>query len=82
MTTNLLSVWKLWGTEMGFILKLMFLYFGIVDYWLSFINWACCDYCYCIGLMKGGLISLAAATVGLTNEAAQHLEVSVAYMLL
>jgi len=32
--------------------------------------------------MKGGLISLAAATVGLTNEAAQHLEVSVAYMLL
>lgn len=32
--------------------------------------------------MKGGLISLAAATVGLTNEAAQHLEVRVAYMLL
>jgi len=25
--------------------------------------------------MKGGLISLAAATVGLTTEAAQHLEV-------
>lgn len=31
--------------------------------------------------MKGGLISLAAATVGLTNEAAQHLEVRVAYKL-
>jgi len=26
-------------------------------------------------LLKGGLISLAAATVGLTTEAAQHLEV-------
>jgi len=25
--------------------------------------------------MKGGLIGLAAATVGLTSEAAQHLEV-------
>jgi len=23
---------------MGFILKLMFVYFGIVDYWLSFYN--------------------------------------------
>lgn len=30
--------------------------------------------------MKGGLISLAAATVGLTNEAAQHLEVRVIYI--
>jgi hypothetical protein len=31
--------------------------------------------------MKGGLISLAAATVGLTNGAAQHLEVRVACLL-
>jgi len=27
--------------------------------------------------MKGGLIGLAAATVGLTSEAAQHLEVPI-----
>ncbi|GAU20375.1 hypothetical protein TSUD_11930 [Trifolium subterraneum] len=30
---------------------------------------------------KGGLISLAAATVGLTNEATQHLDVRVACLL-
>lgn len=36
---------------------------------------------FIFNLIKGGLISLAAATVGLTNEAAQHLEVRFAYML-
>lgn len=36
---------------------------------LSFLNSA-------VSSLKGGLIGLAAVTVGLTNDAAQHLEVS------